>query len=64
MVSPRTRIGTRSSNASKHPGLASKPVTHRTSAEVKATAKAKEAAKKAKKEAQQARLKRVAEFER
>ena len=63
MVSPHTRIGTCSSNASKHPGLASKPATHQTSAEVKAAAKAKEVAKKAKKEAQQAHLKHVAEFE-
>jgi hypothetical protein len=54
---------TRASNASKHPGLASKPAPRRTSAEVKAAAKAKEAAKVAKKHAQEARVKRVAEFE-
>ena len=56
-------MATRSSNSSKHPGLANKTTTRRTSAEVKAAAKAKEAAKVAKKEAQQARIKRVAEFE-
>ena len=57
------RIGTRSSNPTKHPGLSNKTTTRRTSAEVKAAAKAKEDAKKAKKEAQAARLKRVADFE-
>jgi hypothetical protein len=63
MSSPPGRIGTRASNAAKHPGLTNKPVSRRTSAEVAAAKKAKEAAKKAKKEAQQARLERVAEFE-
>lgn len=57
------RIGTRSSNSSKHPGLANKTTLRRTSVEVKAAAKAKEAAKKAKKEAHEARIHRVAEFE-
>jgi hypothetical protein len=54
---------TRASNASKHPGLANKPAPRRTSAQVKAAATAKEAAKAAKKQAEEARIKRVAEFE-
>jgi hypothetical protein len=54
---------TRASNASKHPGLATKPAPRRTSAQVKAAAMAKEATKVAKKQAKEARIKRVAEFE-
>jgi hypothetical protein len=54
---------TRASNASKHPGLATKPAPRRTSAQVKAAAMAKEATKVAKKQAEEARIKRVAEFE-
>ena len=56
-------MATRSANSSKHPGLANKTTTRRTSAEVKAAAEAKEAAKAAKKEAQNAHIKRVTEFE-
>lgn len=63
MSSTTGRIGTRSSNSSKHPGLANKGTVRRTSAEVKAAAKAKEAAKNAKKKAHEARIQRVAEFE-
>ena len=59
-MSPRK---TRASNASKRPGLATKPAPCRTSAEVQAAAKAKEAASAAKKQAQEACIKRVAEFE-
>ena len=54
---------TRASNASKHPGLATKPAPRRTSAQVKAATMAKEATKVAKKQAEEARIKRVAEFE-
>lgn len=63
MSSPPPRIGTRASNATRHPGLPNKSAARRTSAEVKAAKDAKEAAKKAKIEAQQARLERVADFE-
>lgn len=57
------RIGTRASNATKHPGLSKPKVVRRSSADVKTAALAKEAAKKSKKEAQQAGIKRVADFE-
>jgi len=62
MPSPH-RMSPRSADASKHPGLANKTMTHQTSAEVKAAAEAKEAAKVAKKEAQHAHIKCVTEFE-
>src|SRR5712664_2678528 len=58
-----SRIGTRSSNSSKHPGLAAKTTKRRSSADVKASAKVKEATKMAKKEVQTARIQRVADFE-
>jgi hypothetical protein len=57
------RMGTRSSNSSKHPGLLNKTNSRRTSAEVKAATEAKVAAKKAKEEAHEASIQRVAEFE-
>jgi hypothetical protein len=57
------RMGTRSSNSSKHPGLVTKTTTRRSSADVKAAAKVKEDGKKAKKEDQDARIQRVADFE-
>jgi hypothetical protein len=60
MSSPRR---TRSSNASKRPGLAAKSTPHRTSAEVKAEARAKAAAKAAKKQAKQDQIEHVAGFE-
>ena len=65
-MSPSRRHGIRThhSNSSKHPGVPDKPSTRRSSAEVKVAAEAKEAAKKLKMEAQQARIQRVAEFER
>jgi hypothetical protein len=57
------RMGTRSSNSSKHPGLVTKTTTRRSSADVKAAAKVKEDGKKAKKEGQDARIQHVADFE-
>jgi hypothetical protein len=63
MPTPPRRMSTRPGNTSKHPGLPVASTTRRTSAEVKAAARAKEAAKKERKDAEIARIKRVTEFE-